>query len=124
MSVSSVAPAKKPLLSDRFYNGLKKITTLFLPAVGALYVALAPIWHFPKAEEVVGSISAITLFLGGLLHVSSSSYTATQPTTVGNLIAQEHPDGSGKQILVAHLNDDAKPSEIAEMDQVVFKVGP
>jgi hypothetical protein len=77
MSVSSPAPSsKKPLLSDQLYVYLKYTTSIALPAVGALYFALAQIWSLPKASEVVGSISVLNAFLGALLGVSAMTYSA------------------------------------------------
>lgn len=121
---SGVPKKKKSMLSDRLYNGVKKFTTLVLPGASALYFALAQIWNLPKPEEVVGSISAVTLFLGGLMHISTASYTPVIPPVVGNLVVEAHPEDGTKKILVAHLDDDAKPAQIAGMDQVSFKVGP
>ena len=45
-----------------------------LPAVGTLYFALAGIWGFPYAEEIVGTLTAVDTFLGVLLGISSAQY--------------------------------------------------
>lgn len=61
-------------MSNRMYDLLKWIAQIMLPALGTLYFALAKIWGFPYATEVVGTISAVDAFLGALLGISASQY--------------------------------------------------
>jgi hypothetical protein len=61
-------------LSNKTYDCLKWIAQILLPAVGTLYFALAGIWGFPYAEQIVGTITAIDTFLGCLLGISSMRY--------------------------------------------------
>lgn len=61
-------------LSNKVYDVLKWIAQILLPAIGTLYFALASIWNFPYAEEIVGTITAIDTFLGVLLGISSIKY--------------------------------------------------
>ena len=61
-------------MRNETYNILKWIAQIVLPAAGALYFALAKIWGFPYATEIVGTISAVDAFLGALLGISSSQY--------------------------------------------------
>lgn len=62
------------LMSNQTYDILKYIAQIVLPAIAALYAALAGIWGFPFGEEIVGTISAIDLFIGALLGISKSKY--------------------------------------------------
>ena len=62
------------ILSDKVYNTLKWVTMVALPAIGALYFGLSQIWGFPFGEEIVGTISLITVFLGTLLGISTYNY--------------------------------------------------
>lgn len=64
----------KTMLNDRIYNILKYIAQIALPAVGALYFALAGIWGFPYGEEIIGTITAVDAFLGVLLGISTANY--------------------------------------------------
>lgn len=64
-------------MSNKVYDILKWIAQIVLPAVATLYFALAKIWGFPYAAEVVGTISAVDAFLGALLGISSSQYNKT-----------------------------------------------
>lgn len=65
------------MFSNRTYDVLKLVTLHVLPALGTLYAALAGIWGFPYAEAVVGTIAALTTFLGALLGISSRQYNKT-----------------------------------------------
>lgn len=64
--------------SDRLYTILKWITLICLPALGTCYFALAGIWGFPYAEQVVGTISAVTTCLGILLGISTAEYNRSK----------------------------------------------
>ena len=61
-------------LSNKSYDLLKWVAQILLPAAAALYVAVAGIWGFPYAKEIAGTISAVDLFLGALLGISSMNY--------------------------------------------------
>ena len=61
-------------ISNKTYDFLKFFTTTILPAIGTLYFALAQIWGFPYAEQVVGTLTAIDTFMGVLLGISSARY--------------------------------------------------
>lgn len=61
-------------MSNRTYDVLKFIAQIVLPAIATLYFALAQIWGFPYAEEIVGTITAIDAFLGAILGISTMQY--------------------------------------------------
>ncbi len=61
-------------MNDKLYDVLKWIAMILLPALGTLYFALAGIWGFPYAEQVVGTVTAVDTFLGVLLGISTSQY--------------------------------------------------
>lgn len=61
-------------LSNKVYDALKWIAQILLPALGTLYFALAGIWGFPYAEQIIGTITAIDTFLGVLLGISTMQY--------------------------------------------------
>ena len=62
------------LMENKVYDVLKWIAQILLPALGTLYFALAQIWGFPYAEQIVGTITAVDAFLGVLLGISSYQY--------------------------------------------------
>lgn len=65
-------------MNNKTYDILVWVAQIVLPAVGTLYFALAGIWGFPYGEEVLGTISAIDVFLGTILKISNVSYNKTK----------------------------------------------
>lgn len=61
-------------LTNKVYDILKWIAQILLPAVATLYFALSKIWGLPNPTEVVGTISAVDIFLGTLLGISTAQY--------------------------------------------------
>lgn len=61
-------------LSNKAYDVLKWIAQYLLPALGALYFALAEIWNLPYGAEIVGTITAVDAFLGAILGISTMNY--------------------------------------------------
>ncbi len=122
MSNSSQAtPPRRPLLSDRNYSILKHVAAIGLPAAGALYFALAGIWNFPNAEQVVGSIAAVNVFLGGFMGVSQVSYNASDAAGyLGDLNVTHMPDGT-KQLQIA-ANSEASVQALDTGDSVRLNV--
>jgi len=64
-------------LSNKVYDVLKFAAQVALPAVAVLYTALSTIWGFPYSAEIPATITALVLFLGTLLQLSSASYKAS-----------------------------------------------
>jgi len=62
------------LLNNRVYDTLKYVAQIVLPAIGALYFGLAKIWGLPDPQLVVGTITAVDVFLGVLLGISNMQY--------------------------------------------------
>lgn len=69
-----------PVLSDKAYAILKWIAMVVLPAIGTLYFTLSGIWGFPYGEQIVGTITAVDMFLGALLGISEAQYNKAQKT--------------------------------------------
>ena len=61
-------------MSNKVYDILKELAQIWLPAIATLYFTLASIWGFPYAEQIVGTISAIDVFLGAVLKISTIQY--------------------------------------------------
>ncbi len=61
-------------LSNKVYDTLKWISQILLPGLGTLYFAISGIWGLPYCEQVVGTLSAITVFIGMLLGLSAAKY--------------------------------------------------
>lgn len=61
-------------LDNKVYDVLKWVALVVLPAVATLYTALAGVWGLPFAQEIPATITAIDLFIGALLGVSTAQY--------------------------------------------------
>lgn len=61
-------------MSNKLFDTLRFLQTVLLPAIGTLYFALADIWHLPYAPEVVGTITALTAFLGAFVEYKRQTY--------------------------------------------------
>lgn len=61
-------------MSNQTYDLLVWVAQIVLPGMGTLYAALAGIWGFPYGEQIVGTITAVDVFLGTLLKISNAQY--------------------------------------------------
>jgi hypothetical protein len=109
---------KDPKLSSKFYDVLKFLALVILPALGALYFSLSQIWGLPKATEVVGTITVVDTFLGVVLKLSSSAYHNSDGAYDGVMNVETKADGSLKYDLA--LNGSAEA--LANQRAVSFKV--
>lgn len=100
------------ITNKKVYDQVKYIALVVLPAIGALYFALAQIWGLPHGEEVVGSIVALDAFLGVALHFSKDDvkYDGTMNVT-------ETDD-----VITHQLELDGDPDALRTKDSVTFRV--
>ena len=68
------------ILPDKWYNVLKWVCMIALPAIATLWFTLGKIWGFPYLAEVEGTIVAIDTFLGALIGISTLSYNKLDNT--------------------------------------------
>lgn len=64
-------------MTNKVFDTLRFLQTVLLPAIGTLYFALAGIWGesvFPAAEAVVGTVTALTAFLGAFVEYKRQTY--------------------------------------------------
>ena len=117
MSNSNVNPDQIPtasttsLLTNTSYDVLKWIVQIVLPAIGTLYFALASIWGLPYGEQIIGTITAVSLFGGTLLKLSNKTYSGD-----GTLVVDPDDNQSMRLFL------DATPEELAEKKSITFTV--
>lgn len=104
-------------LSNNTYNNFKFVVQIVLPAAGVLYASLSEFWGFPKVQEVVGTISALALFLGVILRISSASFAKAprQGTPDGSFIITQDLEGN-KAI---RLELDTDPAEFIDGKQTI-----
>lgn len=61
-------------MSNRMYDILKAVALVILPALATLWLTVAQIWGLPYGEPIAGTITAIDVFLGAVLGISSNNY--------------------------------------------------
>ena len=61
-------------LSNNTYDILKKIALIILPALATLWLTLGKIWSLPYTTEIGATITAVAVFLGACLEISSKNY--------------------------------------------------
>lgn len=77
-------------LDNKVYDIMKWIVMIVLPAISVLYVGLGSIWGWPYIEQVAGSISCVTVFLGALLGISTAQYNKGVPVETEGMVDDEN----------------------------------
>lgn len=67
------------MIPNKVYDILKWIVIVFLPALNGLILALGNVLQF-DSSVICGIISAVHVFLGALIGVSSVKYTKSNKT--------------------------------------------
>ena len=62
------------LMKNETYDVLKKVALIFLPALATLWLTVGKIWALPYTTEIGATITAVAVFLGACLEVSSKNY--------------------------------------------------
>ena len=62
------------IINSKVYDVMKYITMVVLPALTTLWLAVGSIWGLPYVEPIGATLSAITVFLGAILGISTSLY--------------------------------------------------
>lgn len=109
---------KDPRLSNKFYDSLKFMALILLPAMGAAYFSLSQIWGLPKPGEVVGTITVIDTFLGVVLKLNSITYKNSDAPYDGTMNVVQKTDGS----MTYDLSLNGDPAALASQKAVSFKV--
>lgn len=61
-------------MNNKLYDVLKWVAILFLPALSTLIAVTFQIWNIPYGNEIAQTITALGVFLGAILGVSSMTY--------------------------------------------------
>lgn len=109
-----------PLFTNRAYDILKWLVQIVMPAAGTLYFTLAQIWGFQYAEQVVGTIAALTLFVGVVMKLSNRSYEASDDKYDGALQVTQVPGDGTEHSLVFN----APLDELQNKKNLLLKVTP
>lgn len=112
--------SKKNMFSNKVYDTLSVVSVLWLPAFSTFYFTMSSLWGLPHAKEVVGTMAAISTFLGTILRMSKKAYNANDSNYDGVInVTMPTPDST---LYSLELNGD--PDGINNMKQMKFKVNP
>ena len=62
------------MLSNKWYDILKWVTLILIPALSSLYFGLSQTLDLPYGKEVVGTLALTATFMGSLLGISNAKY--------------------------------------------------
>lgn len=111
----------KPMLSDKNYLTIKWIAQYLLPALGTLYFALATIWGLPEPEKVIGTITALDIFLGVILGISKKSYDNSEAKYDGALVVDVNNETGNERY---SLEVNVPLEDVRDKSEILFKVKP
>lgn len=90
------------MLKNQWYDRLKFVALIVLPAFSVFYLGFAEQWGLGNADKVAGTASLLAAFLGALLQISNSKYKKQEE-------AGEGEDVVGEIALVGRNEDTGHP---------------
>lgn len=105
------------ILSDNLYKTIKWAVGIVLPAAATLVLALGEIWDWPNMNQIVGTVTALTTFLGVVAGVSTFQYNESDAAFDGTMRVNRQGEG---QLFDLILDED--PLNIAARKEIRFKV--
>lgn len=73
-------------LSDKWYNRLKWLCLIALPALATCYGVIGKVWDLPYTGEIVTTITAIATMIGALIGISQINYKKDGGTDDGKTV--------------------------------------
>lgn len=61
-------------LTNRWYNILKYVALIVLPALATLLLGLGELWDIEIMPKIAGTVTLLATFLGAILQVSTAKY--------------------------------------------------
>lgn len=115
-------PKAHTLFSNAWYDKLKFLAQIGLPALATFYAAVGALWGWPRVEETVGTIVAVDLLLGALLQISTKQYYNNDGRFDGTLYVKRGVNELDEPVLrSAHQVD--TPAEVVEnRKEILLKV--
>ena len=98
-------------MNNQTYDILKRIALVVIPALATFVNAIGIVWGIPHTNEATATITALGVFLGAALGVSSKNYT---PEIHGNLVVTKHDD--------VYADFAGEPANLKDGDTIVLKV--
>lgn len=107
-------------MSNAWYNRMKFVALVVLPALGSAYFALSEIWGLPEGAKVVGTITVLDTLLGVLLGVSTYTYNKSDAKYDAAFVKVQTPSGETTYAL-AYETEEQRLSALHK-DELLVKV--
>jgi hypothetical protein len=91
--------------SHAWYDRLKFFAQIILPALGTLVFVVGGIWGWDATTKTVGTITAVDLFLGAILQISSNNYYKSGANFDGDVNVTKDPETGENAVAFAFEND-------------------
>lgn len=98
-------------MTNKTYDILKYVALLIMPALATFVNGVGIVWGIPHTNEVTATITALGVFMGAALGISSKNY---EPETHGNLVVMNHDD--------VYADFAHEPEKLKDGDTIVLKV--
>ena len=103
-------------LPQKWYDFLKALSTIFLPALATLILVLGSQWDWASNEKIAGTVTALAAFLGLLVRTSAQRYK--KATNVGDVVIERTPEGKRLYSLEVRVPFE----QIEQLDTLTFGV--
>lgn len=98
-------------MKNHHYDVLKNVALLWIPALATLINTVGMVWGLPYTNEITATITAVGVFLGAGLKISSNNYT---PPIDGDLVVTRHDE--------VYADFPAEPSKLNDGDTITMRV--
>lgn len=98
-------------MKNHHYDALKNVALLWIPALATLINTVGMVWGLPYTNEITATITAVGVFLGAGLKISSNNYA---PPIDGDLVVTKHDE--------VYADFPAEPSALNDGDTITMRV--
>lgn len=107
-------------LPNKWYDFVKKLITLVLPAMTALLTALSSIWGW-EVGNIIQTTGAIALFLGGVLGVSNVPFQKAGGGVAGDIQVVAFSDDAGGEIQTTVVSFNEDPGTLTDGQDILLR---
>lgn len=99
------------IFTHSLYDKLKFVAQIILPALATLCLTIGGIWELAYTNQVAATITAVDLFLGGVLKLSSRAYYRSGANFDGDVNVIKDPETGENKIQFAF---DKPPADVVD----------
>lgn len=107
------------VLPEKWYNRLKWLVMIVLPAFTTFYIGLDAVIGVPAEEKVAGVSALVATLIGTIVGISSKQYNNSEQRFFGELHVEDTDEGT---LINRQVFNDRPEISLADKDEVTFKV--